>query len=269
MGKGVARLGQIVGRWPKEVVIALAVTVVATILAPIVIALVVSDHVPVWVAVLAGGLGLIGGIIAGAYGEGTRSFPDTYALHVRDALADLRRVFAAELEHFSLRDFIETGIFEPAHLLLQRNPAGDSRGDIRFSVLHPDASGKDFVMADESGLFPAHGHRAESRDRFSLPIQGSFAGIAYQSGKVQASNHRSADDRFSRHPRSASDREYESMVSVPLWKGGEIDGVLNVIATHEKAFSTEDRIYITLLASVIDVARTVTKPPPPPDAAQS
>jgi putative methionine-R-sulfoxide reductase with GAF domain len=116
---------------------------------------------------------------------------------------------------------------------------------------------QDFVMAEEDDLFPAHGHRAESREKFRLPIKGSFAGVALQSGKVQASNKLSADDRYHRHPRADADRKYESMVSVPLWQAGKIDGVLNVIATRQDAFSAVDRTYITLLASVIDVARTV------------
>jgi hypothetical protein len=47
------------------------------------------------------------------------------------------------------------------------------------------------------------------------------------------------------------------MISIPLWKAGATDGVLNVIATREDAFSAVDRTYMTLLASVIDVARTV------------
>lgn len=39
------------------------------------------------------------------------------------------------------------------------------------------------------------------------------------------------------------------MVSVPLWRAGEIDGVLNVLAVRKDAFSPVDRTYITLLAS--------------------
>jgi putative methionine-R-sulfoxide reductase with GAF domain len=46
-----------------------------------------------------------------------------------------------------------------------------------------------------------------------------------------------------------------------LWRSGEIAGVLNVIATRIDAFSPIDRTYITLLASVIDVAESVRQPP--------
>ena len=245
---------------------ALIVGLVVAVVGPPVFALAIDDKVPVWAVVLALGAGFVLGVIIGAREEGVSTLSTTYALHVREALGDLRKVLSGELPAFSLRDFIETGIFEPAHVLLQQDREGDPRGDVRFSILHRD--GDDFVMADEDGLFPAHGHRPESRERFRLPIQGSFAGVALHTGKVQASNHLSADDRYTRHPRADSGREYESMVSVPLWEAGAIDGVLNVIATRKDAFTAEDRTYITLLAGVIDVARTVARLHPP-DAPES
>jgi hypothetical protein len=277
MGKGIARLRRELGTWPREIVVTLIVTVIVTVVAPAALAVILDEKIPVWVAVLSGGVGICAGIIRGASGdrqpvgeEAVKKLSvleaqvailgayDTYAVHVRDALGDLRKVLAEELPSFSLRDFIETGIFEPAHVLLQGDHGGVSRGDVRFSILHPsEDNSEDFVMAEADDLFPAHGHRAESREKFRLPIKGSFAGVAFQSGKVQASNRLSGDDRYSRHPRADADRKYESMVSVPLWQAGKIDGVLNVIATRQDAFSTVDRTYITLLASVIDVARTV------------
>jgi transcriptional regulator with GAF, ATPase, and Fis domain len=83
---------------------------------------------------------------------------------------------------------------------------------------------------------------------------------------VQASGHLSADDRFAPHPLAQKGREYESIVSVPLHYAGAVDGVLNVIATRQDAFSTVDRTYITLLAAVIDVARTLDPEEDPDDA---
>ena len=155
----------------------------------------------------------------------------------------------------SARDFIEVGIFEPAHRLLRRDHLGADRGDLRFSILVAD--GEDFVMADDSGLLPAHGHRSESRQKFRLPIKDSFAGVAFNSGRVQSSNDLHTDQRFMPHPKASSSREYQSMVSVPLWRAGEVDGVLNVLAVRKDAFSPVDRTCITLLASVIDVARSL------------
>jgi GAF domain-containing protein len=124
----------------------------------------------------------------------------------------------------------------------------------RDSAAASNPVGDDFVMANEHGLLPARGHRPESRQEFRLPIKDSFAGVAFNTGRVQSSNDLSNDERFKPHPKADSGREYQSMVSVPLWGSGEVDGVLNVLATRKNAFSPVDRTYITLLASVIDLA---------------
>lgn len=277
MGNGLRRLRRELGILPRETLVALVVAIVVGVIGPPIFAFTLDDKVPVWGLVLGVGVAGAFGIIRGASGDyqtlgegaqtklvglekqvATLGAYDTYAVHVLDALADLRRELANELPNFSLREFIEAGIFEPAHVLLQRDHVGAPRGDVRFSILHPADDGSEvFLMADSDGLFPAHGHRPTSREKFRLPIKGSFAGVAYQSGRVQASNRLSDDDRYERHPHADVDRGYESMVSVPLWKAGQIDGVLNVIAARQDAFSAVDRTYITLLASVIDVARTV------------
>jgi GAF domain-containing protein len=214
---------------------------------------------PVWLAGLITGAALGGGFVLGRAGsrasrEEVRTY-DRYAEHLRDALADLRRTFGEELPDFSLRDFVENGVFQPAQRLLVRRGA---RGDVRFSILHPSADGTTWLMADDrTGLFPALGHSLESRQNYSLAIEGSFSELAYRGGRMAWSNHLQEDERFRTHPRARAGRKYDSIVSVPLWSQGEVDGVLNVIASESEAFSPIDRTYITLLASVIDVARSV------------
>ncbi len=275
MRKGVSRLSTVVGSLPRELGVAVVVTVVAAVVVPLLLALLTKHMAPLWVVVLAALGALFAGLVVGAAlggaddgkirelesRAGELGAYETYAEHVRDALGDLRKVIAKELPSFSTRDFIETGIFEPAHKLLQRDHRDAARGDVRFSILR--SSGDDFVMADSTGLLPALGHRMESRERFRLPIKGSFAGVALDHGRVQWSNDLSEDQRFTRHPKAEDDRQYESIVSVPLWRAGEIDGVLNVLAVRKDAFSPVDRTYITLLASVIDVVRSLE---PPSDA---
>lgn len=270
--RGASRLRREVGKVPREISIAVIAAAAAAPLA----AWLVDDRIRVWVAVVIAVTAFCLGVVRGGSHErsaeggdaraqledleqqvGRLSQYDTYTVHVRDALADLRRVLDGELPSFSLKDFVETGIFEPAHLLLQRDYAGGERGHVRFSILHPSDDGQHFVMSHEGVLFPAHGHRAESREHFRLEIKGSFAGFALHTGKVQSSNRLSADERYEKHPHADPERGYESIVSVPLWSAGAVDGVLNVIATREDAFSAVDRTYITLLASVIDVARAV------------
>jgi hypothetical protein len=221
--------------------------------------------VPVWIAALVGGVTLGAGLWLGAR-KGSRSdllrerISDlegqaeelgsyaAYAEHLRDALADLRKLLAGEMPAFSARDFVEVGLFVPAQRFLTRSQA---RGEVRFSVLHQD--GSDFVMAGELGLHPALGHSLEGRQQFRMPITESFSMHAFQRGKVFASGRLSDDGRFTPNPKAA--RPYESIVSIPLWKGGEVDGILNVIATEAEAFNAVDRSYLTLLGSVIDVAR--------------
>lgn len=274
MRRGLRRAGGILGSLPRELTITLVVTVVATIFVPGLVALLTKHKTRVWVAALIGLVAFLVGLVLGTAMGGAREGDglktkiselesrtgelgeyETYAEHVRDALGELRKVVAKELPSVSTRDFIEVGIFEPAYRLLRRDHRDADRGDVRFSILVSD--GDDFVMADDSGLLPAHGHRSESRQRFRLAIKDSFAGVAFNSGRVQSSNDLSADQRFKRHPKASTDREYQSMVSVPLWRAGEVDGVLNVLAVRKDAFSPVDRTYITLLASVIDVARSL------------
>jgi hypothetical protein len=274
--KAWSRLKRGLGLLPGEFVRTLVATVLATALLPSALALLTEDQVDLWVVGLIGTLALLLGLGVGATigGDSDEKLEakirelesrtgelgayETYAEHVRDALGDLRKVLSDELPSFSTRDFVETGIFEPADKLLQRDHRDAARGDIRFSILQPRR--EDFVMADASGLLPAHGHRAESRQNFRLPIKDSFAGVAYQTGRVQSSNDLAHDQRFKRHPKATSSRQYESMVSVPLWRSGKVCGVLNVLATRRDAFSAVDRTYITLLASVIDVAESLHPP---------
>jgi hypothetical protein len=245
-----------------------------------------GGSVPAWLAAVLIGAALVGGLAIARAAAGEQELRgriehlqaradelgayDTYAEHVRDALADLRLTIEGELPDFSVRDFIENGVFQPAQTLLTRDR---SRGEVRFSVLHPDPDEREFVMAsEEEGLFPALGHRVESRQNFRLPIAGSFSALAFQNGRPYASGELSSDDRFEPHPLARPGREYESIVSVPLRSRREVDGVFNVIATAKDAFTPVDQTYIALLGSVIDVARAVPAQPTgalPPDVASS
>jgi hypothetical protein len=228
-------------------------------------AAVTARHVPLWAVIVGILCGLVGGLLIGRRtgpshfvqtddlaGQAAAGSPyDTYVEHVRDALSDLRKAILGELPGFSLRDFVEVGIFQPAHLLLARS---GTRGELRFSVLHVDD--EDFVMSSAEGTFPAFGHRPESRQKFRLRVAGSFSQLAYERNRMFFSGKLSEDDRFEAHDAAEPARAYESIVSVPLrTHSGEVDGVMNVIATATDAFSAVDRTYISLLGSVVDVAR--------------
>lgn len=277
MSKISTRLLRLLGPSSRTLSATVVGTVVATIAAPPLVALLTDDRVDAWIAAIIASVTFLAGLILGAAVDvseddtlsakiselesrtGELGTYETYAEHLRDALRDLRQVLAKELPSFSTRDFIETGVFAPAHALLQVDHRDLARGDVRFSILRP--LGDNFVMTEGDQLAPALGHQAESRQHFQLPIKGSFAGIALDHARVQWSNELETDTRFRLHPKASPERGYRSIVSVPLWRSGEISGVLNVIATRKDAFSPIDRTYITLLASVIDVAESVRQPP--------
>ncbi len=272
------RLRRILGPPTHTLAVALLTAVIVSVAAPPLVALLTDDRLHAWLAALIASATFVVGLTLGAAIDtadehetlgarinelesrtGELGAYETYAEHLRDALRDLRQVLARELPSFSTRDFIETGVFAPAHALLRHDHRHVTRGDVRFSILRPE--GDCFVMTEGDGLAPALGHHAESRQRFRLPIRGSFAGIALDHARVQWSNDLEGDTRFHRHPKASPERGYRSIVSVPLWRSGQIAGVLNVIATRRDAFSPIDRTYITLLASVIDVAESVRQPP--------
>jgi GAF domain-containing protein len=175
---------------------------------------------------------------------------EPYSEHIREALRDLRKVVGGELPWFSLRDYVEKGLFEPAQRLLMRD---GTRGDVRFSVLHVD--GDEFVMAEANDPYPALGHSLDARQNFRLAIAGSFSELAYRHGRVYASRNLAEDDRFRTHPRARPERRYDSIVSVPLATKDTVDGVFNVIAARQDAFNPVDITYITMLGAVIDLAR--------------
>jgi hypothetical protein len=188
------RLGATIGTLPREITITLVVTLVVTVAAPPLLLLLTKHKVPVWVAVLAFGVALLVGIVFGTTAGGITEDDhlrseisdlesranllgayQTYAEHVRDALALLRRGLEGELPRISIRDFIEIGVFEPAHKLLLRDHTDAARGDVRFSILR--AVGDDFVMADEHGLLPARGHRPESRQESACQSRTPSLGL--------------------------------------------------------------------------------------------
>jgi transcriptional regulator with GAF, ATPase, and Fis domain len=142
-----------------------------------------------------------------------------------------------------IRDFVQEGLLEPAHAIL----ANKVRGEVRFSVLVPQ--GDEFVMRH------ALGHDVASRRAFRLRIHESFAGLAYNEREVKHSPDTTHDERFTPHPRARPGREYRSIVAVPLWEGESVFGVFVAVAQRPKAFSRADRIYIRVLAAIIDVAR--------------
>lgn len=66
------------------------------------------------------------------------------------------------------------------------------------------------------------------------------------------------DDRWRPHPKARPGRQYGSLVSIPVRRGDEVVGVLNVISTHKNAFTQGDLNYIELLAALINLAHSLS-----------
>jgi hypothetical protein len=121
MGKFIGRFRTTLGSLPRDLAIALLVTVVATIAATPIVALLTQDKLRAWTAALIAAAALLVGLLLGATvraaGDsegldkkirelesrtGELGAYETYAEHLRDALRDLRRVVANELPSFRL-----------------------------------------------------------------------------------------------------------------------------------------------------------------------
>jgi hypothetical protein len=176
---------------------------------------------------------------------------ERYSEHTADALDTLQKAIHGTIPAISLGDFVQEGIFEPAHNILTRG----KRGDVRLSLLAPTDDGDEFEMLH------ALGHDMGSRRQLRLKIVGSFAGLALTHGGVYYSNDTDEDDRFAPHPLARSGREYRSIVAVACHEGNENEAVLVVVATEPNAFSAADRAYIQNLAGIIDVASAAAPEP--------
>jgi hypothetical protein len=151
VSKTIIRLRRLLGPPTRTLAVAILVTVLATLATPPLVALLTDDRLQAWIAALIASATLLVGLILGTAIDtaddhdaldakiselesrtGELGAYETFAEHLRDALRDLRQVLAKELPNFSTRDFVETGVFAPAHALLQHDHRNRTRGDVRF-----------------------------------------------------------------------------------------------------------------------------------------
>jgi GAF domain-containing protein len=196
--------------------------------------------------------GDVEGIRGIAVGEaGARQKTAAYAEHVIEILYALRRVVAGTIPGVTVRDMIEDGILDPARDLLK----SWQRDDVRLSVLAPE--GDSFVMPFASG------HNLESKRSFRLPIDDSFSKWAFRNKTIYWSSDLDVDERFVRHPRAAQEREYASIISVPIQARENVVAVFNAIFTPPDAFDEADLIYVRLIGSVIELVWELAEGPTP------
>lgn len=169
---------------------------------------------------------------------------ERYAQHIDDALRLLEQAISRKVPgDVTLTDFVTQGLFEPAQGALAET---GTRGEVRFSVLRAENDVFNMTIALGQGL--------DSRKAYELPVKDSFAGLALNSQEVEWSNDLKNDPRYKPHPKAKPEREYQSMVCVPLKHANQANHVLAVIATEKEAFSAADRIYLKTLTRIADVA---------------
>lgn len=165
---------------------------------------------------------------------------EQYLQHLAQTLDTLQHVLTDNLDHATIRDYVNHGILAPAKDMLTRRP----NDDIRLSILYP--RGTDFGMQFQAG------HNLMSAKKFAVPMKDSISRVAFESGETETWDDVSSDDRYTPHPKAT--RATRAMVSVPLTQGDEVIGVFNAISDRAHGFNPADRLYIECLGSVIDVA---------------
>ena len=170
-----------------------------------------------------------------------------YAGHLREILYALQRVLSGAVAGVTVSEFLEDGILQPARDLLRSRQEGE---DVRLSILTPE--GRDFVMPF------AAGHNLASKRAFRMEIEASFSKWAYRNNRIYWSGDLAGDDRFTRHPRAAQERGYNSIISVPIRIGDDVVAVFNTIFTRTDAFDDSDLIYVRLIGAVVELVWQLT-----------
>lgn len=227
-----------------------------------------SDEVsvPTWAVAIAGGVVLAvivilglrlrerGGHVEGVTSiafeiEQERRMTVAYADSLISILYAFRRVLDGEIGGVTVKEWIEDGVLEPARDLIRTR----QDEDVRLSILVPDDD--EFIMAF------AAGHTLESKTNFRLAIDDSFSKWAYRNKEIVWSGDLENDNRFIRHPKATPEREYNSIISVPIEAGTDVVAVFNAIFTARDAFDEADLLYVRLIGAVIELVWGIKEGP--------
>lgn len=182
------------------------------------------------------------------YSEQMRAITTAYAEHLNEILYAFQRVVGGEVPGVTVKDWIEDGILEPARDIIRSRQTGD----VRLSILEPD--GTDFVMAFGAG------HTLESKRNFRLAIEDSYSRWAFRNNRIMWSGDLSSDPEYTRHPKATPERDYNSIICVPIRRGGVVVGVFNTIFTPTEAFDEADLLYVRLIGAVIELVWSLYGP---------
>jgi hypothetical protein len=197
-------------------------------------------------------------VVALAYRRGRRKYLTFHLLHLGytnvlyQALESIQKSGLHDWRDINLDEVIEKGILHPFRDLLVEIMGGD----VRLSIL--------VLEADRWSMALQAGHRLESQRAFDLAYENSFSRFAYESQNIEYSNKLDDDPRFQVHPEARPDRDYKSIVSLPIVVNEQPKAVFNVIATRQEAFDPGDFFYVGLTGAVINVAWALRQAPPDP-----
>jgi GAF domain-containing protein len=147
--------------------------------------------------------------------------------------------------------------------LIEERPLEDSLHDITEAALRLVAGSHSSVrLFDESRSELLTGARSGEGATERPPTFRRGEGIAgwvAEHGKVVRIDDAQADPRFKPDP--GQGYTIRSILTVPLWAGGRVVGVLSVTAPTPGAFSADDEILARLLANCCRGCATRSPPP--------
>jgi hypothetical protein len=194
--------------------------------------------------------GVASGLLAGLVAAAVRALRDATRREryleaqkelVYNALESIQQEIAIE-EDWQLGELVERGVLGPVRGLLMRARFED----VRLAVLIPTPENP-----DEWVMRWAAGHSPEGVRNFRRNIDLMLAGRAYRSAELLVCQDVLADAQFVRNPRAQ--RDFRSLVAMPVQTGETIAGVLSVISTEPNAFVDADVSFIQIVAGLIDV----------------
>jgi len=201
-------------------------------------------------AIIATLLGVALGFLAGAAAALVRAleqareqmrYVEAQKRLVRDALESIQEAMAQE-EDWELASLVERGVLEPARGLLMRARFED----VRLAVLLPVEG-----APDEWSMRWAAGHTPRGVRVFRRPIDKMLAGRAYRKGEIVVVPDVKNDPDF--QPNPGAQRDFRSLIAIPLRVNDKTAGALSVVSTEPDAFFEPDVSFLAVIGSVLDV----------------
>ncbi len=166
---------------------------------------------------------------------------ESYGSNICSVLDTFQKIVAKDIT-MSTAAFIELGILNPGRDVMQENGCPS---DLRMSILIPSD--------DNFQMIWASGHSVEAKQKYKVPIDQTISKVAYEKQAIQVWKNAPEEERgFVKNPKAT--RGFQSMVSIPILRGGQTAGVFNTVTDQRSAFDPADVNYLTSLGSIIQLA---------------